>query len=233
MRCLYRDKVTPKIFWFKQTLEEKPRLICVNYRSSSTFYHDLKNNPRFKLHTNNKGANLTITDLEFSDSANYYCTDQEYQELNFTEVYNVVIEGSGLTINESESESIQSGRSVTLNCKVHTGTCEGDHTVYWFKISGQSELRLVYSRNGSNNQCENKTRTCFYSLSIKNLNISQGNYYCAVVACGHIVFGNGAKLEYEGEQVTNCFTQDVYMSGLSFKFNLDEFYMHTRCLLSC
>ncbi|TWW53382.1 hypothetical protein D4764_0159510 [Takifugu flavidus] len=53
----------------------------------------------------------------------------------------------------------------------------------------------MYSHTGRNKQCERETNTCFYSFSMKNLNTSQtGTYYCAVAACGHILFGNGTKL---------------------------------------
>uniref|UniRef100_H3C1T9 Ig-like domain-containing protein n=1 Tax=Tetraodon nigroviridis TaxID=99883 RepID=H3C1T9_TETNG len=182
--CFYKDEDNYKISWFKQPLEEKPRLVCVGYGSSWTCYESFANNPRFRLDTNNNGAHLTITDLEFSDSANYYCVNQNNYDYIFTEGYNVIVEvGTG-----------------TPNCSVHTGTCDGEHTVYWFRDSGPSELSLVYSHKGRNNQCEKETNTCFYSLSLKNLNISQtGTYYCAVAACGHILFGGGATLECEGE----------------------------------
>ncbi|CAF91357.1 unnamed protein product, partial [Tetraodon nigroviridis] len=62
---------------------------------------------------------------------------------------------------------------------------------------------------GRNNQCEKETNTCLYSLSMKNLDISQtGTYYCAVAACGRILFGGGATLECEestrGRQAPLC-----------------------------
>uniref|UniRef100_H3BZ66 Ig-like domain-containing protein n=1 Tax=Tetraodon nigroviridis TaxID=99883 RepID=H3BZ66_TETNG len=198
LECLFKNNPNPRISWYKQTLEEKPRLVCVNYRTTGTFYNEFKDHPRFKLHMNNKGANLTIMALELSDSATYYCTEQEFHKYDFIERFNVIVEGPELTLNQSASDNIQSGRSGTPNCSVHTGTCDGNHTVYWFRNSGPSELSLVFSHKGRNNQCEKETNTCFYSLSLKNLDISQtGTYYCAVAACGHIVFGNGSKVEFE------------------------------------
>uniref|UniRef100_H2RXN4 Ig-like domain-containing protein n=1 Tax=Takifugu rubripes TaxID=31033 RepID=H2RXN4_TAKRU len=153
--CLQKDNVSPTIYWFKQTLGEKPRLICT-YRISSKnwkFVNDFKSNPRFQLHPGNKGANLTISDLELSDSATYYCVNQYVNVFDFTEGYKVIVEGSGLTIDQSASQSIQAEGSVTLNCTVHTGwTCDGDHTVYWFRNSGQSQLGLMYSHTGRNKQ---------------------------------------------------------------------------------
>uniref|UniRef100_A0A674PFX8 Uncharacterized LOC115248187 n=1 Tax=Takifugu rubripes TaxID=31033 RepID=A0A674PFX8_TAKRU len=196
--CLHKSDISTQISWFKETLGEKPILLC-KYRITSKrwiFVNDSKSNPHFQLHPGNKGTNLTITDLKLSDSATYYCVKQYLDVFDFTEGHNVIVEGSGLTIDQSASQSIQAEGSVTLNCTVHTGwTCDGDHTVYWFRNSGPSQLGLMYSHTGRNKQCERKTNTCFYSFSMKNLNTSQtGTYYCAVAACGHILFGTGPKL---------------------------------------
>uniref|UniRef100_A0A674N543 Ig-like domain-containing protein n=1 Tax=Takifugu rubripes TaxID=31033 RepID=A0A674N543_TAKRU len=180
--CLHRDDFSTRISWFKETLGEQPILICMYWISTKycSCANDFKNNPRFQLHPGNNGTNLTITDLKLSDSATYYCVNQYLNVFDFTEGYNVIVEGSGLTIDQSASQSIQAEGSVTLNCTVHTGwTCDGDHTVYWFRNSGPSQLGLMYSHTGSNKQCERKTNTCFYSFSMKNLNTSQiGTYYC-------------------------------------------------------
>ncbi|TWW53331.1 hypothetical protein D4764_0014480 [Takifugu flavidus] len=214
--CLHRSDVSTQISWFKETLGEKPILLGTYWilRNRCSCVND--SNPRFQLHAGKKGANLTITDLKLSDSATYYCVNQYLSVFDFTEGYNVIVEGSGLTIDQSASQSIQAEGSVMLNCTVHTGwTCDGDHTVYWFRNSGQSQLGLMYSHTGGNKQCERKTNTCFYSFSMKNLNTSQtGTYYCAVAACGHILFGNGTKLVFEGEIACKTLTS-VQTKGLS------------------
>nr|AAF28782.1 immune-type receptor 4 [Sphoeroides nephelus] len=201
--CMDRDEVSNKIFVFKQTLGEKPKLICSYYIQSNiwSFFNEFKNNSRFQLRTTINEAMFTITDLDFSDSATYYCTVQYLYLFDFTMAYNVVVEGSGLTSHQSPSESIQSGGSVTLNCTVQAGNCDGDHTVYWFRNSGQSQLGLMYNHGDRKEQCERKTNTCFYSLILKNQSISHsGSYYCAVAACGRILFGNGTNLNLRDEK---------------------------------
>ncbi|KAG8006280.1 Obscurin, partial [Nibea albiflora] len=218
LQCFQGD-VPTKLFWFKQTLGEKPRLICsyYKYETNVSFYDEFKNNPRFTLDTGNSKTHLTITDLHISDSAIYYCVNYLYT-LEFSEITTVSVKGSGLNIpalvHQSASESIQPGGSVTLNCTVHTGTCDGEHSVYWFKHSEESHPGLIYTHGGSNDQCESKpntqTHTCVYNLPMKSLNLSHaGTYYCAVASCGHILFGNGTKLDFEAQATNLKFSPSV------------------------
>ncbi|XP_044039141.1 uncharacterized protein LOC122869855 isoform X2 [Siniperca chuatsi] len=176
LRCFYEGDAV-MFYWYKQTLGQKPRLISTFYKhkKSATLDNEFKKNPRFTLDTGNEGATVSV-------------------------------KGSGLNIqalvHQSASETIQPGGSVTLNCTVHTGTCDGEHSVYWFRNSEESHPGLMYTHGGKNDQCERKpntqTHTCFYNLPLTSLNLSHaGTYYCAVAACGHILFGNGTKLDLE------------------------------------
>ncbi|XP_070785750.1 uncharacterized protein [Enoplosus armatus] len=209
LRCFYEGDIAARLYWYKQTLGQKPRLISsfYKYEIHSTFYHEFKNNPRFTLDTENGKNHLTITDLRISDSATYNCVSFSYN-IQFLETTIVSVKGSGLNIqalvHQSASETIQPGGSVTLNCTVHTGSCDGEHSVYWFKKSEESHPGLIYTHGGRNDQCErgpnSQTHTCVYNLAMKRLNLSHaGTYYCAVASCGHILFGDGAKLDFEVE----------------------------------
>ncbi|GLD53571.1 uncharacterized protein AKAME5_000630200 [Lates japonicus] len=52
------------------------------------------------------------------------------------------------------SDSVQPGDSVTLNCTVHTGTSDREHSVYWFKKdTGNSHLGIMYVHTHSSTQC--------------------------------------------------------------------------------
>ncbi|XP_045921297.1 immunoglobulin kappa light chain-like [Micropterus dolomieu] len=209
LQCSGEGSVPARLYWYKHTLGQKPRAISsfYKYERNHTFYDEFKNNPRFSLDTENGKNNLMITDLRISDSATYYCINYSYT-LKFSESVIVSVKGSGLTVpvlvHQSASEPIQPGGSVTLNCTVHTGTCDGEHSVYWFKNSEESHPGLIYTHGGRNDQCERKpntqTHTCVYNLPLKSLNLSQDEtYYCAVASCGHILFGNGTKLDIEHE----------------------------------
>ncbi|XP_027143957.1 immunoglobulin kappa light chain-like [Larimichthys crocea] len=210
LQCFYGGDPTARFYWYKQTLGEKPRLISIFYKydKNGTFQNEFKNNPRFTLDTGNGKNHLKISDLRISDSATYYCVSSHTFIFKFAEGITVSVKGSGLKIqplvHQSASETIQPGGSVTLNCTVHTGTCDGEHSVYWFKDSEESHPGLIYTHGGRNDQCERKpntqTHTCVYNLPMKSLNLSHaGTYYCAVASCGHILFGNGTKLDFEDE----------------------------------
>ncbi|CAI5672393.1 uncharacterized protein LOC116316434 [Oreochromis aureus] len=209
LHCSYEGEAA-RLYWYKQTLGQKPRLISTYYRyeGNGIFYNEFKSNPRFTLVTGISKNHLKITDLRVSDSAIYYCATSFTFILEFTKETYLNVKGSSLDIQtfvlQSVSETIQPGGSVTLNCTVHTGTCDEDHKVYWFKDSEESHPGLIYTHGGRNDQCKKKSQTqahtCVYSLPMKNLNVSHvGSYYCAVALCGCLLFGNGTKLNVEDE----------------------------------
>ncbi|XP_049423495.1 uncharacterized protein LOC125883343 [Epinephelus fuscoguttatus] len=210
LQCFYEGEAT-MLYWYKQTLGQEPRLISHFYKhgDNGIFYDEFKNNPRFTLDTENGKNNLKISDLQVSDSATYYCARNYVNIFKFVAGITVDVKGSGLNVpalvHQSASETIRPGGSVTLNCTVHTGSCDdGEYSVYWFKNSEESHPGLIYSHGGRNDQCERKpdtqTHTCVYNLPMKSLNLSHaGTYYCAVASCGHILFGDGTTLDFEHE----------------------------------
>ncbi|XP_031590875.2 uncharacterized protein LOC116316462 [Oreochromis aureus] len=208
LKCFHDGDGSARLYWLKHNLGQKPKIIShfFKYNVNNSSNEELKNNPRFTLDTQDGKYHLTIKDLQISDSASYYCVYYLYT-LTFLENIIISVKGSGVNIKavvqQSASETIQPGGSVTLNCTVHTGTCDGEHSVYWFKDSDESHPGLIYTHLGRNDQCENKpstqTHTCVYSLPMSNLSVSHaGTYYCAVTSCGRILFGNGTKLEPKG-----------------------------------
>uniref|UniRef100_A0A3Q3L445 Immunoglobulin kappa light chain-like n=2 Tax=Mastacembelus armatus TaxID=205130 RepID=A0A3Q3L445_9TELE len=223
LKCFY-DSETARYYWFKQTLEQKIQLISITYKydENGTFYNEFKDNERFTLHTELGKNHLNIKNLQNSDSGTYYCASGISFMFEFVEGTVVSVQGSGLNIpaqvHQSASESIQPGGSVTLGCTVHTGTCDGEHRVYWFKHSGQAHPGLIYTHGGSNDQCERKpetqTHSCVYNLPMNSLNVSDaGTYYCAVASCGSVLFGNGTRLNVEDQ--VDCSFQVYFWTGFS------------------
>ena len=218
-QCSY-ERDDENMYWYKQTPGQKPRIISMTYKFSQVFHllNEFKDNRRFTVETTSVVSHLNISDLQLSDSATYYCLKGIIYAYEFMEGVTVSVKGSGSNIQAvvHQSESIQPGGSVTLSCTVHTGTCDGEHSVYWVKNSEEPQPGLIYTHGDRNDQCERKpdtqTHTCVYNLSMERLNRSQtGTYYCAVAACGHIVFGDGTKLEFDGE--SHVMNSDHYSSG--------------------
>ncbi|XP_061565914.1 uncharacterized protein LOC133420274 [Cololabis saira] len=210
LRCFYNEPLL--FYWYMQSLGDKPTLISTFYVYSTqiTFYEKFNNNSRFTLDTENRNYHLTISDLKRSDSGTYYCAARGPMVVDFAEGTTLSVKDSDLNIqsfiHQSSSETIEPGDSVSLNCTVHTGSCEGEHSIYWFKESEKSHPALIYTHGARNDQCERKSaseiQTCMYHLPIKNLNVSHaGTYYCAVASCGHILFGNKTKLDFKCDSV--------------------------------
>ena len=81
-------------------------------------------------------------------------------------------------MHQSVSESVQPGDSVTLNCTIHTETCAGEHSVYWFRHgSGESHPGIIYTHGDRSDQCEKNpeagspTQSCVYNLPKRNLSL--------------------------------------------------------------
>uniref|UniRef100_A0A3Q3GG19 Ig-like domain-containing protein n=1 Tax=Kryptolebias marmoratus TaxID=37003 RepID=A0A3Q3GG19_KRYMA len=210
LKCFYQDRDGAIFYWYKMTQGQKPQLMSEFYkhRSNGSLQGNFRNNPRFDLETGSGKNHLKISNIQMSDSATYYCASIFSYVYEFLEGFIVDVKGSGLTIqalvHQSASETVHPGGSVTLNCTVQTGSCDGEHSVYWFRNSEDSHPGLIYSHGGRNDQCERKpntqTHTCVSNLSIQNWNVSHaGTYYCAVVVCGHIVFGDGTKLDLNND----------------------------------
>ncbi|XP_034532723.1 uncharacterized protein LOC117807515 [Notolabrus celidotus] len=207
LQCFNEDETVTQVFWFKHTVGEKLKIISSSHKYiDHTFHGEFKDNQRFSLDTQGRINNLTISDLHVSDSATYHCLSCRYCMMEVMETVHVDVKSSGFNvpavIHQSESETIQPGGSVTLNCTVHTGSCYGEHSVYWFKDSEESQPGLIYTSGGKKDQCERKpdsqTHTCVYNLPMKNLDLSHaGTYHCAVVSCGHVLFGDGIKLDFK------------------------------------
>ncbi|XP_029609803.1 uncharacterized protein LOC115194317 isoform X2 [Salmo trutta] len=209
--CFNEGDVGVMFSWYKQTFENIPQLISTVYKldNNAQFYQEFKDNPRFSVEGGQGKNNLMIADVELSDSGTYYCGSSYGNNLEFGQGVILIIKGSesrNMTIlQQPVSESVQPGDSVTLNCTIHTETCAGEHSVYWFRHgSGESRPGIIYTHGDRSDQCEKSpeagspTQSCVYNLPKRNLRISDaGTYYCAVASCGEILFGNGTKLDVE------------------------------------
>ncbi|XP_059201448.1 signal-regulatory protein beta-2-like [Centropristis striata] len=161
------------------------------------------NNPRFSIQKNNAQYVLNIRNISKEDEATYYCQGGSAYVMKF-------INGTLLAVNDHknqqksfyvkqspETEMVQQGDPVTLQCsllsknKENTDQCPAEHSVYWFRSgSGGSSPSILYTHSDRQEE-----RSCVHSLSRTIQNSSDtGTYYCAVVTCGQILFGEGTKV---------------------------------------
>ncbi|XP_071187493.1 uncharacterized protein [Salvelinus alpinus] len=143
-----------------------------------------------------------------SDVGIYYCSERDYDTTTFGNGIFLIHEDirTQHVVQQAVSETVQPGDSVTLNCTIHTETCAGEHSVYWFRHgSGESHPGIIYHHGDWSDQCEKSpeagspTQSCVYNLPKRNLSPSDaGTYYCAVASCGEILFGDETKLDVEG-----------------------------------
>lgn len=97
---------------------------------------------------------------------------------------------------------MENGESLALQCSVQAfnSSCE-EQSVFWFRQrSGESHPGIIYTHGDGSEECKKSseagspTQSCVYTLP--NLTTSDnGTFYCAVAACGKILFGNGIKVE--------------------------------------
>ncbi|XP_064181718.1 uncharacterized protein LOC135249938 isoform X1 [Anguilla rostrata] len=213
--CFFTVQVASNFSWYKQPLGEKPQLLARiwSYESDPTFYNEFKNSKRFSAKAAKGSFNLTVSQVELSDSATYYCAITPYKENSFGDGTTLMVTGSeshsrAVVLQQPESESVQPGDSVTLQCTVHTETCAGEHSVYWFRQgSGESRPGIISTHGTRGDECQRSsgavspTQSCVYNFPKRNLSPSDaGTYYCAVATCGEILFGNVTKLDFEGNK---------------------------------
>ncbi|XP_041635897.1 uncharacterized protein LOC121504880 [Cheilinus undulatus] len=208
--CFLNSSIN-QLSWYKQNAGDPPQIISTIYKlkqTSNKFYNQFKDSKRFSVQTGEGFYHLIISGVQDSDSAMYYCGQTMISHTEFREGIFLVFRGSGVRsyIEQPASDTVKPGGSVTLQCSVRNGTCDGDHSVYWFKKDSgtkNSPSGIIYinsnsSQCGQNPKSEGPEQRCVYSLSKGRVTESDaGTYYCAVAHCGDILFGTGTRLDVD------------------------------------
>ncbi|KAM9470389.1 uncharacterized protein Hap1MRO34_012369 [Clarias gariepinus] len=197
--------VLDHVFWYKQILGDVPHKVAERLA-----YKEFKITPEFqtsgfKTETHSNRISLTIPHVTMEHGGLYYCGQFSWENVTqsrgtFLEVTDdrdvkvSVFQSSGL-------DSVPAGASVTLQCSVLSESRAAELQVLWFRAAPpQSHPQIIYTHHNSSHQCESgsSTHTCVYNFSKNILSLSDtGTYYCAVVMCGKIIFGNGTRVQLE------------------------------------
>ncbi|XP_068181288.1 uncharacterized protein [Antennarius striatus] len=193
-------------YWYKLKLGYMVETVAVGTHSGVSRQGRF-NNARFTLTKQNTHYFLRVTNVSKEDEATYLCQSGPTYALNFTGGTILAVKDSknkktSIIVQQiPETASVQVGDSIRFQCSLVFKNkdirvqCPGERSVHWFRAgSGESHPSVIYTHRHSVDEEENKS--CVYSLSksIKDTSDS-GTYFCAVVTCGEILFGNGTKVD--------------------------------------
>ncbi|XP_071314245.1 signal-regulatory protein beta-2-like [Trachinotus anak] len=201
------------LFWIRLVSGNLPEFLGGTFAFD---YDGVNETPRITAKQGPGTFLLHISEAELSDTGLYYCIKVDVLDMKFLKGTFLRIKGPEpditAIIQVPPSDPVRPGDSVTLQCSVlfdsEKKTCAGDHSVYWFRAgSDESHPSLIYAHGNSGDQCEKSpeaqsTQKCVYNFSKTVSSSDAGTHYCAVATCGEILFGNGMKLDTEG----NCRT---------------------------
>ncbi|XP_037636192.1 uncharacterized protein LOC119494405 isoform X2 [Sebastes umbrosus] len=203
LTCTFVQNEAGIFYWYKLKPGYMVQTVAAGTFNTVTLTGQFVNS-RFTITNVNSEYILNIRNVSKDDEATYFCQAGSAYKMGF-------VNGTLLAVNDHknlqksfyvkqipDTESVQPGDSVTLQCslisknKENTDQCPGKQNVYWFRSgSGESHPGIIYAHSD-----EEEERSCDYSLS-KTIQSSSdtGTYYCAVVTCGEILFGEGTKVE--------------------------------------
>uniref|UniRef100_A0A3B4TD01 Uncharacterized LOC111232578 n=1 Tax=Seriola dumerili TaxID=41447 RepID=A0A3B4TD01_SERDU len=194
-----------KFSWYKQPLGHMAQNVADAVLGKITVSEKFKDT-RFTATKGDDQYLLTIRNVSKEDEATYFCQSgtsylQTFNNGRFLSVTDHKQQKHVYVHQSPETASVQLGASMTLQCsllytnKESRAQCPGEHSVHWFRAgSGGFHPGIIYTH--SNRSDEQEERSCVYSLSKTIQNSSDaGTYYCAVVTCGEILFGEGTKVE--------------------------------------
>ncbi|KAI7801786.1 putative immune-type receptor 13 precursor [Triplophysa rosa] len=206
LRCSVLKDYNEPIVWYKQTPGQQPYIVAMmqKYVENPDFYNEFKSQKRFSTEKFKGEYHLRISNVTASDEGMYYCGWKKF-EIDFAG-------GTYLTLKDTRHElyvsvlqrpasvSVHSGDTVMLMCSVLSERTSEDIRMFWFRSDSEKSVpQIIYTYNQSD-QCEidSATQNCTNNL-YKDI-VSQtdaGMYYCALITCGKILFGNGTKIHVE------------------------------------
>uniref|UniRef100_A0A3B5Q8P7 Ig-like domain-containing protein n=1 Tax=Xiphophorus maculatus TaxID=8083 RepID=A0A3B5Q8P7_XIPMA len=188
-------------FWYKMNYGHMVQTVVSGTFSGLKLEKDFSNS-RFQVENVGDINSLIIRNVNKEDEATYLCQTGAAYNLAFVSGTNLIVNGKITSFLVSYMKSSLLGTSVTLQCSLHsekkekesTDQCAAEHDVFWFRAESESNPGFIYA---DKTHCGKQAgSSCEYRLSKTIRNSSDaGTYYCAVVTCGEILFGEGTKVE--------------------------------------
>ncbi|XP_014901777.1 uncharacterized protein LOC106955863 [Poecilia latipinna] len=202
LHCPRSNEAGDFFYWHRQPLGHMLQIVVSLVLGKEKFSEQFNNN-RFKFTPGDSQYSLTIKDIIKEDEATYFCqSGTAYFQSFSTGIYLAVNDCKSRTVTHvrqtPESTSVKEGDTANLHCSLLSSSRENtsdnlsDYHVYWFRTGfGESRLSFIYTQKNSDS---NSSRVFQLSKTIQNSS-DTGIYYCAVVTCGKILFGEGTKVE--------------------------------------
>nr|XP_040039161.1 uncharacterized protein LOC120823130 [Gasterosteus aculeatus aculeatus] len=237
LHCFYNTQVAMHFSWYRQTLGGGPELLSNFYKHDepSKVFHWLEKNPRYSVQREEGMNHLNISEVQLSDSATYFCGSSHSNIAEFGDGIFLSVKGVNLKeiVQWPVSQTLHPGGTVTFNCTTHSGTCDGDQSVYWFQHgSRQGVLKARGDKCKPVSSPPASSQSCVYHLQKVNVSSSDaGTYYCAVASCGELLFGNGSELLVKDGNHDDPMAQMKTLVWLSIIRSVILFLLVTICLL--
>ncbi|XP_035375640.1 uncharacterized protein LOC113569116 isoform X2 [Electrophorus electricus] len=194
--------------WYKQNFGKLPENIVRSFGDNKKCrFEPAFNSGHFSINVDGV-FDLSINEIKEDDVGTYLCGKTSTSTTEFVSGALLMFEAEKNVHSALTKMVIRRGESTMMQCSVQadTSSCVGNYSVYWFK-HGESDPGIIYTHVDSSDQCEKRseagysTQSCVYKLPKMNLSLTNtGTYYCAIVACGKIIFGNGIAVEAASEE---------------------------------
>ncbi|XP_058481695.1 uncharacterized protein LOC131456984 [Solea solea] len=202
LHCFCQNDVT-HISWYQQSLGGELCLISTRMKQITVAEMSPAFQKRFHVlaHARECSNHLTITDLQASDSATYFCAVLEFNGIEFGPGAFLHVRASlsntQPVVHQPVVEELRPGDSLNLSCTVYAESqCASEQSLYWIKHGAAGAAVLTFPSAGQCTTEKSHKRNCTFNLEIHSASASDaGMYYCALASCGEIVFGDGTRVE--------------------------------------
>uniref|UniRef100_A0A3B4EC05 Ig-like domain-containing protein n=1 Tax=Pygocentrus nattereri TaxID=42514 RepID=A0A3B4EC05_PYGNA len=246
LTCTFVDNSIKEVrMWYKQRLEHAPLEVGSQLEGKSAVISDQFDRSRFKLNRTASGISLSIERVTKEDEGMYFCGATGKKTLEFSTATFLAVTGkifiywqlNTSVLQTAVQWSVSPGESVTLQCTVMSEIRAADLRVLWFRAAaGQSFPEIIYThQNSSSRQCEiiSSTSCSLYEFSKNILDQHHtGTYYCAVVVCGKIIFGNGTSVELSKCSCVLLGTCSIFVLFMCNSINTLGFKASSQCYVS-